>query len=169
MADTYFITFSTYGTWLHGRETGSVDKRHNVFGDLFLPGDAERERVQRTLLPVPPYVLDQPRRRIVLDTVLEVARHRGWHVLACHVRTNHVHVVVHAESLPEKVMSDFKAYASRRLKTELGEDDVRSRWTQHGSTQYLFSTDAIEAKVKYVLDEQGEPMERHDGRDALRA
>ena len=34
----YFLTFRTYGTWLHGDERGSVDRKHNQFGEpLLLP------------------------------------------------------------------------------------------------------------------------------------
>ena len=39
---------------------------------------------------------------------------RGWSLLAAHVRSNHVHTVVEAEVPPERVMGDFKTYASRR-------------------------------------------------------
>src|SRR5580658_6701541 len=29
----YFVTFTCYGAHLHGEETGSVDRNHNVFGN----------------------------------------------------------------------------------------------------------------------------------------
>ncbi len=77
----------------------------------------------------PPYELDGRRRQIVLRTILEVARHRGWKVWAAHVRTNHVHVAISAEAIPEKVMTDPKAWASRRLREHFGEDAHRDRWT----------------------------------------
>ena len=34
MALAYFITFSTYGSWLHGTKKGmgSVDREHNEYG-----------------------------------------------------------------------------------------------------------------------------------------
>ena len=44
----------------------------------------------------PAYLLDAPRRQIVLNTVKEVCNYRGWVLLAAHVRTNHVHLVMHA-------------------------------------------------------------------------
>ena len=45
MALAYFITFSTYGTWLHGtaKEEGSVDRRHNVYGTPFVSADELHE------------------------------------------------------------------------------------------------------------------------------
>jgi hypothetical protein len=129
----YFITFTSYGVWLHGREIGSVDKENNAPGTAFLPPDPIREGRMQANMREAPYLLDDRRRAVVLATIREVALHRGWQLLACHVRTNHVHIVVSAEAKPEKAMSDFKAYASRRLKEQLGETADSKRWTQHGS------------------------------------
>jgi REP element-mobilizing transposase RayT len=92
-----------------------VDRDHNQLGAPFLPANAARENANRGTLRQAPYVLDQPRRQIVLAAVLEVCRYRQWRLLAAHVRSNHVHVVVHAQVPPEKVMNDLKAYASRAL------------------------------------------------------
>ena len=69
-----------------------------------------------------PYHLDQVRRDAVWEAMQEVCAHRGWSLLAAHVRSNQVHTVVEAEVAPERIMSDFKAYASRRLnRLRLGE------------------------------------------------
>ncbi|MBV8780616.1 MAG: hypothetical protein JO353_04400 [Phycisphaerae bacterium] len=61
-------------------------------------------------------------------------------------------------------MSDLKAWASRRLREAFGEDEDRKRWTEHGSTRYLWSESALAAKIGYVVDEQGEPMAVFDSR-----
>ena len=158
----YFITFTTYGTWLQGRDPGWVDRQHNEYGTPILEGDAERESAQRAKMRQPEYRLDEPRRAIVLKTILEVAAHRQWRVLAVHVRTNHVHVVVSAAAKPEKVIS-------RRLREALGEEADRDRWTQHGSTKYLWSEESVAEKVDYVVRGQGEPMAVYDYRAENRA
>lgn len=107
------------------------------------------------------YELDAPRRRIVLDTVREVCRHRGWRLLAVHVRATHVHMIVHADVKPEKVMNDIKAYASRRL-TEAGFDSRDTkRWSRHGSTKYIWDEDYLRSALHYALHRQGVPMERY--------
>jgi REP element-mobilizing transposase RayT len=160
----YFITFTTYGTWLHGRVTGSVDRKHNAPGTPFLSTDARLEDCRRRAMRQEPYSLDEGRRGVVLRTIREVARHRGWRLWAAHVRTNHVHIVVTAPAKPEKVMADFKAWASRRLREIFSEDADRDRWTQHGSTRWLNHESSLESGITYVLDEQGEPMARYDGR-----
>jgi acetolactate synthase regulatory subunit len=103
----YFLTFTTYGTWLHGRETGSVDRQHNIYGTPMLAPDPELEQKQRAKMKQPEYRLDENQRTIVLETILEVARHRDWHVWAAHVRSNHVHVVISANVKPEKVLNDL--------------------------------------------------------------
>ena len=161
----YFITFTTYATWLHGREAGSVDRFHNVPGTPFLAPDAARESANRDAMRQPPYALDAPRRAVVLRTVCEVCRHRRWTLLAAHVRSNHVHVVVAAPAAPEKVMADLKAWSSRRLREAFGEPVDRDRWTQHGSTRYLNTPASVDAAVTYTLDEQGPRMAAYDPRD----
>ena len=105
-----------------------------------------------------PYSLDQIRRDAVLEAVQEVCAHRGWCLLAAHVRTTHVHTVVVAEAPPERVMREFKAYASRRL-NRIGMDGPgRKRWTRHGSTRWLWKPEHISAAIQYVVAEQGDAM-----------
>jgi REP element-mobilizing transposase RayT len=163
----YFITFTTYGAWLHGRAPGSVDREHNIPGTPFLPPGQKLEREMRSAMRQEPYVLDEVRRPIVLRTIKEVAAHRKWRVWVAHVRTNHVHVVITAECKPEKVMADLKAWCSRRLREACNESSDRDRWTQHGSTRYLNDEESFDAAVKYVIDDQGAPMEFYDYRSEL--
>jgi hypothetical protein len=86
----YFITFTTYGTWLHGRAPGSVGRKHNVPGTPFLPPNADLKREMHSAMRQEPYVLDEPRRQVVLRIIKEVAAHRQWKLWAVHVRPNHV-------------------------------------------------------------------------------
>jgi REP element-mobilizing transposase RayT len=166
----YFITFTTYGTWLHGQETGSVDPGHNEYGTEYLPADPAQRAEAAERMDQPPYGLDAARRRVVLATVQEVCRHRGWYLLACHVRTNHAHTVVQATAAgPEKVMNDLKAYASRRLAEAGFETKERKRWTRHGSTRYLWKDDQVLGAVDYVVNRQGEPMEVYVAPDERKA
>ncbi len=158
MALAYFITFSTYGTWLPGSAKGSVDDEHHVYGTPFVEGDAERERQAREAMTQSPYVMSERERTIVCQALVELARERGWDLLALHVRTNHVHLVVTAERDPDRLLSDLKARASRNLTLAGFDDAKRRRWTRHGSTRHLFREEEVEAKIRYTLDEQGERM-----------
>ncbi|HWA98068.1 MAG TPA: transposase [Pirellulales bacterium] len=145
----------TYGTWLHGDERGSVDREHSAFGSDLLPTNANRTAFDRRRLKHAPMVLDQSRRALVQNAIEGVATYRAWRLWAINVRTNHVHVVVSADCKPERVMSDFKAWATRRLREAgLLERDVRP-WSDHGSTRYLWNERALEDACKYVVDCQG--------------
>ena len=93
----YFITFSCYGARLHGEESGSVDRHNNEPGSPVLESNPLRLAADLAEMDQPPYLLDEPQRAIVLDTIREVCECRKWNLLAAHVRTNHVHVVVYAE------------------------------------------------------------------------
>lgn len=155
----YFITFSSYGTRLHGDENGSVDRRHNQYGsDLIAPNSALQsyeKRVQRQ----PSFILKPQYRATILKAVMEVCEYRRWRHYAIHVRTNHVHVVVSADPPPEKILHDFQAYATRHLR---GHDHTLKDtkiWTQHGSTKYLWNLKSLIDTISYVIHQQGEHME----------
>ena len=68
------------------------------------------------------------------------------------------HTVVQAEVPPERVMNDFKAYASRRLNRMKLDEPHRKRWARHGSTRFLWNGEHVSAAIHYVLDEQGDAM-----------
>jgi hypothetical protein len=40
----YFISFRTYGTWLHGDERSSTDRFHNQYGSPFIPPNEKWQR-----------------------------------------------------------------------------------------------------------------------------
>ena len=104
------------------------------------------------------YVLDSASRDVVLKAIRAVCIRRSWDLLAAHVRTNHVHAVVCADAEPQRVMVDFKAYASRALNEAGLGGRGRKRWSRHGSTRYLWERENVRDAVAYVLTGQGEPM-----------
>jgi REP element-mobilizing transposase RayT len=154
----YLITFACYGGHLHGGEAGSVDRQNNAPGSPVLKADPVRAACEAELMDQAPYHLDQVRRDAVLEAIQEVSVHRGWSLLAAQVRSNHVHTVVEAEVPPERVMGDFKAYASRRLNGLRLDEPKRKRWAHHGSTRWLWKPEHVSAAMQYVVAEQGEPM-----------
>jgi len=154
----YFITFSCYGTWLHGDKLTSVDRFNNIAGTDFLSLNSKRLHLVTNNMSENPYLLDETRRCIVLKAVLEVCKYRQWVLLAAHIRSNHVHIVIHAMFAPEQIMNTIKSYASRHL-NEAKLDGMRvNRWTRHGSTRYLWKATEVEATIQYVVHEQGLPM-----------
>ena len=110
-----FITFTTYGTWLHGDDRGSVDRDHNIYGTPHLEPDLERQKFDSHRMKGKPFKMEKQDRIIVLDTIKEVCQYRKWHLHAAHIRPTHVHIIVSANKEPEKIMTTFKSYASRAL------------------------------------------------------
>ena len=154
----YLITFTTYGTWLHGDERGSVDREHNVYGTPHLAHNQQRESYEKFARKAEPVTLGNERRDVVGRTIAEVCAHRGWTLHELNVRTNHVHAVVSAPYAPERIMNDFKSWATRRLRERGLFDDGRSPWTEHGSTRYLLKPVQLAAACRYVLDGQGRDL-----------
>ena len=152
----YFITFRAYGTWLHGDERGSVHKRQNGVNEPLLEHRPRLENYERHQMRGERVTFDAPQRRCVEEALREVATHRGWTIYALSVQTNHVHVVVGAECAPEKVMNDFKTYATRRLRERVLVPKQAPLWTHHGSTKHLHSQTTLVAACNYVAENQAD-------------
>ena len=156
----YLITFSCYGRYLPGMD-GTVDSHHRQFGQPYNEANRALLAYSERNLKETPYSMDEAVRGLVQDAIIANAAKRGWSVLALHVRTTHVHVVVEASCAPEKAMTSFKAAASYSL-NQSGWDGVRhKRWARHGSTRYLLTSADVRNAVRYVADKQGEPMAVH--------
>jgi REP element-mobilizing transposase RayT len=97
-------------------------------------------------------------RLCVKQSICKVCTLRNWSLLALHVRVNHVHAVVRADSVPSRVLNDWKAYSTRALRRSGYIGSERSVWTHGGSVHALRSDEAILSAVRYVLEKQGEPM-----------
>jgi REP element-mobilizing transposase RayT len=158
MPVAYLITFTTYGTRLHGGDKGSVDDQHNVYDTPLVQIDRRRERWSEARMAEMAYVMTPAEREIVRNSIVALAADRGWRLFAVHIRSNHVHAVVSAERDPGRIMSEMKARASRDLSLAGFDSSERRRWTRHGSTRHLFEEEDVEAAIRYALDEQGERM-----------
>lgn len=148
------MTWSCYANWLHGDERGSTDRVHNTFATPLLFVNARREASDRFHSKHRPTTLGPEARAVVDSCIRAHVSIRSWNLHALNVRTNHVHVVVTAPAPPEKVMGEFKARCTRRLResTLVAQDQcVRTR---HGSTRYLWQVPHVEAAVNYVLEAQ---------------
>ena len=155
----YIITFSTYGTWLHGDKRGSVNKEHNQYGSAFATSGLVLHRKEQSTLKNTPSILGQSQRQVVLEAILQVCRFRGWFAHVVHVRSNHVHIVVSGKKKPEKMMVDFKAHATRAIKRDHNKRTIiKKYWTRHGSTKYLWTKESLVSAIGYVKNEQGQMM-----------
>ena len=142
----YFITFTTYGTWLRGDERGSVDK--HVPG--IMPPNPVVHRADEKRLKHPPIYFTEEQRNIVEQTIREVCQYRNWTLHRVNVRTNHVHLVVTAPDLPDKVMGDCKAYVTRNLRKTNQFSKEITIWTENGSTRWINDNTHFEHVCEYV-------------------
>ena len=109
----YFLTWTTYGTWLPGDERGWVKE-----GQGFQSPDHKVQHEARRKLSESPCVLDPNERRIVEETIARHCEIRRWQLLTVACRTNHVHVVLSADANPKTIMDQLKAWCTRRLKEQ---------------------------------------------------
>jgi REP element-mobilizing transposase RayT len=157
----YFLTFRTYGTWLHGDERGSVDRANNAYAEPRLPRDDGLRLRRESLMTDSPMLLDTPEKRSAVRLAIErTCAFKQWPLLALNVRTNHVHVVVESSDPIEAVLAGLKARATRALREQHLVRDNRKVWAHHGSTRCLASEASVAAAIDYTLFGQGEALDR---------
>jgi REP element-mobilizing transposase RayT len=155
----YFLTWHTYGTWLHGDQRGSVDDRHNQPETPMIDPNPERKRRAVGYMKAQPLLLDDAGREIVAATIRSHCLLRHWGLYALAVRTNHIHLVVENCSIaPERMIIEFKAWSTRRLRDAGFIRRHQPVWAHHGSTRYLWKAQAVDSAVAYV--ELGQDMPR---------
>ena len=129
----YLLTWTCYGTWLHGDERGSVDRPRNVPDEPFVPPNLARLSLDRAKLRHPPVRLSEDARRVVYQTITRHCEFRSWSLHVVNVRTNHVHVVVSCGCTPARAREEFKAWCTRLLREAVLCDKNAPVWTEGGS------------------------------------
>ncbi|MBY0112606.1 MAG: transposase [Phycisphaerales bacterium] len=148
----YFLTWHTYGTWLHGDERGSVNKIQNIPGTPLVSANPDVVATMGARMKHTSFVLDEAMQQVVSGAIRDHATIRRWSVVALNVRSNHVHVIVRppTEHTPEAVMQQFKSWGTRRLiKAGFATSETRV-WVDHGSTRYIDSEESLKKAVEYV-------------------
>lgn len=163
VALAYLNTFRCYGTWLHGDERGSVERRRsNIVGSPKIKPNETLLQMDIEKLSQTPMKLGAAERWIVENAIREVCAARGYPLRAIAVRTNHAHVVVNNCGKPERMMDSHKAYSTRALRRAglIGNDN--KPWSRHGSTRYLWTEEDIAQAVEYVVNGQGGELPTFD-------
>ena len=155
----YFITFRSYGTWLHGDERGAVDRFNNCYGTPLLPADNDRRSREERLLERDPVTLTDHQRDSVEHAIRETCELRKWLLRALNIRTNHVHVVLSSESnRPDRILNALKANATRQLRHDGAWSDAETPWAQGGSKRYVWTEIGLERVIDYVVNGQDGPL-----------
>jgi REP element-mobilizing transposase RayT len=157
----YFLTWSTYGTWLPGDERGWVEYRRG----WQLPDPIHKLESQARMTE-DACSLDMEQRELVEQTITDHCRIRGWQLHAVNCRTNHLHVAVSANRDPDEVRLQCKASCTRRLKEldakRLGSKRAgttvpavrRNWWAERGSRRFVNDEASLQRVVSYICDGQ---------------
>ena len=157
-----FLTFRTYGSWLHGDPRGSQDRYRNVYGTPLIPPTLEWQTEEYKRLLHPPLTLDGQIRQVIHDAIVDKCRYRQWLLHALNVRTRHVHVVLTCPCSPKRALDDIKTWCTRQLRVAGLVSSKQRLWARHGSTVYLFRQNQYEAACRYIRDEQGGELLKMD-------
>jgi REP element-mobilizing transposase RayT len=146
----YFLTWTTYGTWLPGDARGWHD------GDgLWHSEDQDRTWESNLRMTEDAVRFNKAQRQLVEATVARHCEIRGWMLHAVNCRTNHVHVVVTATGVVKQVvLEQFKAWCTRKLKEQSPGLNREQWWTEGGSKREVYSEEAMIDLLDYVLNQQ---------------
>ncbi len=155
----FFISFRAYGTWLHGDPRGSTDRHNNSFGSPHYPPIDHWNQISKARLKHDPVTLRASRRTCAMEAIKETCEKRGWGLLAINVRTNHVHTVVSAPMTnPDKILSAFKANATREMREKGCWPHEHSPWAAKGSKRRLWHEKSVASAIDYVINGQGDDL-----------
>ncbi len=152
----YLITFRTYGTWLHGDEKLSVDRKFNIYGTPKRDANLKLKKEMLEELKHKPFILAENQREVVKISIQEVCEHRGYKLQAINVRSNHIHTVVSAQVKPKLIIEAFKSYSTRKLRENSLADQETKVWARGGSRRYLWKPRFVSLAIEYVLYGQGD-------------
>ena len=159
----YFISFRSYGTWLHGDQRGSIDRFHNRYRSPYLPRNDSWRAHNKMQLKTKPLILKARHRNAVKEAIKETCRIRNWGLYALNIRSNHIHTVVAARcKKPEQVLGAFKANATRQLRAESLWLHPFTPWADGGSKRRLWNEQSVANAIDYVLYGQGNELPDFD-------
>jgi REP element-mobilizing transposase RayT len=154
----FLITFGCYGTHLPGDVRGGYDHVRGGEHRFILPNPG-LEMYRRCQMRQASYALSATQARgLVRGAIVEVCRFRGWYLFALHVRPSHVHGLVEADAPASRVLSAWKAYATRSLRCFGVDPSDRIIWA-HGGNSWRIASHSVRATIRYILECQGDPME----------
>jgi REP element-mobilizing transposase RayT len=146
---TYFITWTTYGTWLPGDSRGWRKRRHGTQPPQLQLEAWCRERMTESLV-----ILNETQRGKIEVVCREHATIRGWVLHAVRARSNHVHLAVTADKGPKVVRDQFKANATRVLRQEPAAIPKDKIWTKGGDCEVVDGDDELERVIEYITTAQ---------------
>lgn len=161
----WFLTWTTYATWLPGDERGFVspkfeksspEKRTNQPGTPYDQGHPELNRLAQSKVVGQPVYLTKPQSLIVQTQLNETACYRNWNIIAGAIMANHVHLLVGVKGDPDPatLLRDFKSYASRALNQQFPKPQSGKWWTEQGSKRIVKNVEGFENVRRYIMKQE---------------
>jgi REP element-mobilizing transposase RayT len=154
----WMLTWTTYGTWVHGAPRGSIDRHAKRPVSKFVKPDFKFEALRRSQLKHPPLLIEPDMRKVIREAIEQDCKFRKWHLYALNVRTNHVHVVVPNAAPEDRMLHTLKARPTRALREKRLVARDRRVWTPGGSKTWLLDEEELGNAIHYVLYQQGNPL-----------
>lgn len=146
----FFLTWTVYGTFLQGDERGWHRRKQGLQPQQLRLAEWRRERLKYDILELN---LDQ--RSSVEREIRRLSAWRRWTLWACSARSNHVHVVLSAQSCSGATVRDqLKANCTRVLRSDWSEFCSRPVWSVGRDWKCVNREDDLERLVLYVNDAQ---------------
>jgi REP element-mobilizing transposase RayT len=149
----WYLTWTTYGTWLHGDPRGS----HSELG--YIPPDPKLHESQRALLVQSIVVLSDEQRSVIEEVLVKECEAQGWELHAKNARTNHVHALLTAARDGKFLRARLKALTSDALSDHsklpmAGKNGRYKWWTEKGNVVEVETEDDIAQLIVYIRDLQ---------------
>ena len=158
----HLITFRCYGTWLHGDERGSTDRRHNVYRTPHISVNDKWQLHNAQSLKSVAVKLTAEQRRSIEKAIREPCILRRWHLHALNVRTN-VHIVVSTDGKKaSSALNALKANSTRQMREDGNWDSPRSPLADKGSARHLWNERSVALAIDYVVNGQGGDLPQFD-------
>ena len=162
----WFLTWTTYGTWLPGDDRGFVspkfektqpEERHNIRGTAIDAGRPALRKLAHAKLKGPPVLLTAEQANCVAHQFRVTAEHRNWTLVCLAVMSNHAHLLVGVQNDPDPghLMRDFKAYGSRALNECFERPQGGTWWTEQGSKRLVREQRHFDAVRRYIRNQHG--------------
>lgn len=152
----YFLTWTTYGSWLPGDDRGWW---HKSDGERYESNEWLHE-ISALQMVEGTFLLSDSDRAVVKSTVGRHCEIRCWRLHALSARSNHVHVVVTTPGYPpETVRDQLKAWCTRNLKP--CHKSRKRFWTEGASCRSINHEQDLEKAIVYVNEAQGRKDRDH--------
>jgi REP element-mobilizing transposase RayT len=153
----FHITFGTYGTRLHGDPRGTVDRRHNFYGDPIIGADADWQREEQVSLKFPVVLLDDQQRRFIESTIPAICDRGTWKLHVCAAKEDHVHTVLSTSSDGQVVRRLLKRWLSDAVSQRWPRLPGQAWWAECGSVKWVWTQDYYQQVYDYVRRQRTMP------------